>query len=52
MGDDSGGYVIGMLGAAVAGLLFTLTSTTFTTLSYNLFLAIFLHTSRLNWSSR
>jgi hypothetical protein len=52
MGDDSVGYVIGMLGAAVTGLLFTLSSTTFTTLSYNLFLAIFLHTSRLNWNAR
>jgi hypothetical protein len=50
--DGTKGYVIGLLGAAVAGLLFTLTSTTFTTLSYNLFLAIFLHSSRLDWSAR
>lgn len=50
--DDSRGYVIGMLGAAVAGFTFTLSSTTFTTLSYNLFLAIFLHTSRLDWRAR
>jgi O-antigen ligase len=52
LGRETQGYVIGSLGAALAGMLFTLSSTTFTTLSYNLFLAIFLHTAQVDWSAR
>ena len=43
------GALAGMAGSLVAGILFTLTSTTFTTLAYNLFLAIFLLGSRIDW---
>ena len=39
----------GLAGATVAGVVFTLTSTTFTTLSYNLFLAIVIFASRTEW---
>lgn len=46
------GSVAGIAGAAVAGILFTLTSTTFTTLSYNLFLAAFLFCARTDWIQR
>ena len=43
------GAVVGMTGAMVAGVLFTLTSTTFTALSYNLFLAVFLFCASIDW---
>jgi O-antigen ligase len=46
---DAIGEVAGLAGAVVAGIVFTLTSTTFTTLSYNLFLAIFLYRARSGW---
>jgi O-antigen ligase len=42
--------VAGLAGSVVAGVLFTLTSTTFTALSYNLFLAIFLFCATTDWS--
>jgi O-antigen ligase len=41
--------VCGMVGASIAGIIFTLTSTTFTTLSYNLFLAVLLHCAWFDW---
>lgn len=43
--------IAGMTGAVLAGVLFTLTSTTFTALSYNLFLGVFLICARTDWGS-
>lgn len=45
------GLIAGLCGAAISGIAFTLTSTTFTTLSYNLFLAILVLASHTNWAS-
>lgn len=41
----------GLGGAVVAGIAFTLTSTTFTALSYNLFLGVFLIAATTDWSA-
>ena len=41
--------IAGMAGAVLAGVLFTLTSTTFTALSYNLFLGVFLICASTEW---
>jgi O-antigen ligase len=37
------GIAVGFVGAIIAGLIFTFTSTTYTTISYNAFVAIFLY---------
>ncbi len=41
--------IAGLAGAVLAGVLFTLTSTTFTALSYNLFLGVFLACASTDW---
>jgi O-antigen ligase len=47
--DVSLALLAGMIGALISGVAFTLTSTTFTTLSYNLFLAVIIHCAWTDW---
>lgn len=42
----------GLAGGGVAGILYTLTTTMYTTLSYNIFLAVLIFASRVRWDSR